>query len=137
MATTVLHEARETEVVPMRASGDGLWLSHDDIARATGWTLRPEGLCRGDVCVPLPTGESAFVTAGAVDVAALWRQLGHPVVHDAAARVWALGTAASERGEALRSLQAPDFSLPDLDGHVHSLSHHRGQKVFLVTWASW
>lgn len=135
--TTVLHEARETEVVPVRASDDGLWLSRDDLPRATGWTLRPEGLCRGEACLLLPPGDGPFVTTEAVDVAALWRHLGHPVLRDDTARVWVLGTAARERGEALRSLQAPDFSLPDLDGRVHRLSDHRGQKVFLVTWASW
>ena len=37
----------------------------------------------------------------------------------------------------LTSLDAPDFSLPDLDGKMHSLSEHRGKKVLLVSWASW
>ena len=48
-----------------------------------------------------------------------------------------LGTAAAERESALRSLQAPDFSLPDRTGRRHSLSEHRGKKVLLVSWASW
>ena len=30
-----------------------------------------------------------------------------------------------------------DFELPDLDGKLHRLSDYRGQKVLLVTWASW
>ena len=40
------------------------------------------------------------------------------------------------RQEALASLIAPDFTLPDLDGRPHTLSAHRGKKVFLVAWAS-
>jgi len=48
-----------------------------------------------------------------------------------------LGESAQARGEALRSLEAPDFTLPDLAGRPHSLSAHRGKKVLLVTWASW
>ena len=48
-----------------------------------------------------------------------------------------LGTAARERGRALRSLEAPDFALPDLEGRMHALSDHRGRKVLLATWASW
>ena len=32
---------------------------------------------------------------------------------------------------------APDFTLPDLDGKLHSFSELRGKKVFLATWASW
>jgi alkyl hydroperoxide reductase subunit AhpC len=31
---------------------------------------------------------------------------------------------------------APDFTLPDLDGNLHSLSDHRGEKVVLLSWAS-
>ena len=34
------------------------------------------------------------------------------------------------------SVEAPDFTLPDLDGNLHSLSDHRGKKVVLLTWAS-
>ena len=32
---------------------DGLWLSADDAERASGWTLKPEGMCREEVCVPV------------------------------------------------------------------------------------
>jgi hypothetical protein len=34
------------------------------------------------------------------------------------------------------SVEAPDFTLPDLDGRMHSLSDYRGRKVVLLTWAS-
>jgi peroxiredoxin len=48
-----------------------------------------------------------------------------------------LGVGAAARSDALRSLEAPDFTLPDLEGRRHSLSDQRGKKVLLVTWASW
>jgi peroxiredoxin len=48
-----------------------------------------------------------------------------------------LGEGAARRSDALASLQAPDFELPDLDGHLHRLSDCRGRRVFLATWASW
>src|SRR5204863_164307 len=48
-----------------------------------------------------------------------------------------LGVAASVRARALASLEAPDFTLPDLDGRLHTLSNHRGKKVLLVAYASW
>ena len=38
---------------------------------------------------------------------------------------------------ALDSLEAPDFSLPDLEGNLHSLTDRRGKKVLLVAYASW
>ena len=37
----------------------------------------------------------------------------------------------------LASLEAPDFTLPDLDGNLHSLSNYRGRKVLLATYGSW
>lgn len=33
--------------------------------------------------------------------------------------------------------QAPDFSLPDVDGQSHSLSEHLGQAVLINFWATW
>jgi len=138
MMVTVIHEERETEIAVAGVAGDALWLSNADVHRATGWTLTPEGLCQGGVCVPVPRGREAdFIQGDAVAIAAFWRHLGHPVVRDDLGEAWVLGTGAGERARALLSLEAPDFALPDLDGRTHALSDHRGRKVLLVTWASW
>jgi hypothetical protein len=131
---TVIHEDRETEVTGARVAGDALWLSKADVHRTTGWELTSEGLCREGACVPVPRG---FVQGDAIDIAALWRHAGRPVVRDDARQIWVLGTGARERAGALRSLKAPDFTLPDLHGRLHALSDQRGRKVLLVTWASW
>jgi hypothetical protein len=72
-----------------------------------------------------------------VDVAALGRHLGQPVLRSDRGNVWVLAQERSGPFQALRSLQAPDFTLPDASGRLHSLSEYRGKKVFLVTWASW
>ena len=112
----------------------GLCVSPADAEMVTGWTLKPEGMCRDELCVPL-TGDAR--RDGKVDVAAFWRTLGHPVVSDGRADVWVLGTAAESRANALSGLEAPDFTLPDLAGVPHTLSALRGKKVFLTTWASW
>lgn len=114
-------------------SGTGLWLSAADARRITGWELKPEGMCRGAVCVPLPASARR---PGEVDVAAFWAKLGAPVAGDGG-DVWSLGVAPDDRRAALESLEAPDFTLPDLDGRMHSLSDLRGKKTLLVTWASW
>jgi hypothetical protein len=124
---TVLSEQGELTV----AATDGLWLSAEDAERTTGWTLKPEGMCRDELCVPMP------VRDGRIDVAAFWARLGQPVVHDAGGGTWVLGTGAAQRNEALAGLVAPDFTLPDLAGVPHTLSTLRGKKVFLCTWASW
>jgi hypothetical protein len=62
---------------------------------------------------------------------------GRPVAFDPDERAAYLGVTARARAEALASLEAPDFTLPDLDGRLHSLSEHRGKKVLLVAYASW
>ena len=62
---------------------------------------------------------------------------GRPVAIDQAERVAYLGVTAADRARALSSLEAPDFTLPDLDGRPHSLSQHRGRKVLLVAYGSW
>jgi hypothetical protein len=116
------------------AAHDGLWLSPVDAERVTGWTLKPEGMCRGDLCMPLPA--SALVP-NEVDLEAFWRKLGGPVVASEARDAWALGAPAEERNAALEGLEAPDFTLPDLDGMPRTFSQLRGRKVFLATWASW
>ena len=133
---TVLIEQQEVVVTPA-APSPGLWLSAADCEHTTGFTPKPEGLCREAICVPVPRGEKSFVNNGMIDVAAFWRHIGNPVVHDEASNVWVLGLGAGARTQALETLEAPDFSLPDLNGLIHSLSEHRGKKVFLATWASW
>jgi hypothetical protein len=127
-----LTDAGPVDVAASETGGESLWLTAADAERATGWTLKPEGMCRDELCVPLPADA---VRAGAVDVAAFWRKLGNPVLHDDTREAWVLGAGA--RGAALASLEAPDFTLPDLAGAPHRLRDLRGRKVFLASWAPW
>ena len=62
---------------------------------------------------------------------------GRPIAVDLDEHAAYLGISAAERAKALASLEAPDFTLPDLDGRPHSLSAQRGKKVLLVAYASW
>jgi hypothetical protein len=112
---------------------NGLCVSPADAERVTGWTLKPEGMCRDELCVPL-AGDARH--DGNVDIATFWRTLGHPLVSDRLGDVWVVGTSAESRTIALTGLEAPNFTLPDLAGAPHTLSALRGKKVFLTTWAS-
>lgn len=124
-------------VTPLESSGEP-WLPVESLAAATGWELKPEGACEGDRCVPLPRGrEAEFTRPGQFNIAALARYLRQPVLHDDPTGTWVIGESAEVRASNLRSLQAPDFTLPDYKGVSHSLSDYRGRKVFLVSWASW
>jgi hypothetical protein len=101
-----------------------------------GWELHPEGLCREGLCVPVPA-DAALETSGGVDLVAFARLLDRPLALDVQERAGYLGVSAGERQRALKSLVAPDFTLPDLGGRPHRLSDHRGKKVLLVAYASW
>ncbi len=135
---TILTEDGRAHVTAAAPNDDQLWLPSEDVEGATGWALKPEGFCRGEVCVPVPAGrEDDFVRGAEVNVAAFWRHMGKPVLHDESGGTWVLGESAERRTAQLMSLEAPDFRLPDLEGRMHALSDHRGKKVFLSTWASW
>lgn len=140
MPATIIYGDRPSSVASAAAEGNNLWLSLDDLRTATGWELKPQGACLGDVCMPIPAGrEAEFLRAGGAqfNLAALARLRDQPVVHDDTHGVWFFGEAASARSNALSSLQAPDFTLPDLDGRMHALSDYRGKKILLASWASW
>ena len=95
----------------------------------TGWTLKPEGACRGDMCIPLsrPAGAS-------IDVVSVAGDIGMPLVAAPEHGLWALGPA-SIGSRALTSAEAPELRLPDLDGQEFRLSSLRGKKVLLYAWA--
>ena len=122
--------------VKTRASCVSVRLSPETLADHLGWRLEPEGLCRGNVCVPVRNREALVDDAG-VDLAGFAELLGRPLALDVGEHAAALGTSSLERRRALTSLEAPDFTLPDLEGRLHSLSNHRGKKVLLIAYASW
>ena len=98
-----------------------------------GWHRTPEGLCRDEVCIPVPSD----LAAGSIDAGTLGRLLQRPVAVDVDEQVVSFAAPAAERAAALRSGAAPDFELPDLDGVLHRLSDFRGKKVVLYAYASW
>ena len=111
---------------------DSLDLTADAFADATGWIAKPEGMCKGDVCVPVPT---AFDADGMLDVTAVAERLGMALVADDEAGVWALGP--DSGGRALTTATVPPIELPDIDGNPFNLAAMHGRKVLLVAWASW
>jgi hypothetical protein len=105
-------------------------VSPEELERATGWKLEPEGACKGDRCVPLDLGED-----GTLDVRTLADRLGMALVEDTKHGLWALGP--ESEGRALASAELPPITLPDRHGNPFSLDSLRGDKVLLVAWASW
>jgi hypothetical protein len=103
---------------------------------ALGWELKPEGLCRDDVCVPVRDPRTLF-TDDRLDLERVADALARPIVVDADARLAAIALPAEERRRALDSLVAPSFELADLHGELHRLEEWHGRKRLLVAFASW
>ena len=125
MRLTLVDE-REVEV-DAEVDGECVLVSRDDLQRATGWELKPEGLCRGAVCVPWTSTDGERVDLRDVATA-----LGRAFVH--ADGVAALAGDPMGRGQ--RS-SIDELELPDLDGNVVRMSDFAGRKRLLVAWASW
>ncbi len=102
-------------------------------AERTGWDAKPEGLCRGEVCVPAP---GALQADGSLDVSVAAARLGMPIVHDETHGVWAIGPTTTT-GKALSTAVAADPELITRDGAPFRLSSLRGRKVVMVAWSSY
>lgn len=99
----------------------------------TGWISKPEGLCKGDLCVP---AANVSTTDGRLDVHNMSKALGMAVIHDPDSGVYALGP--ESLGRSLNTAVAPTLELPTAgDGNIFSLASLQGRKVLLVAWASW
>jgi peroxiredoxin len=131
---TIIDEHVHT--LPGTAQDGRLLADADQFPAAIGWEIKPEGLCRDDVCVPV-ADPAALIVGGRVDVAAVADALGRPAVVDSDARIAAIGLGSDQRVRALEGFEAPPFSLPDLEGTAHALQEWRGKKKLLVTFASW
>lgn len=143
---TIVYDDTATDLGAAREDAGQLWITTADLKRATRFEVKPQGVCRDELCFPLPKAKhDAFIhkDAGNGNSSQTWfnitafADLVHqPVAHDAALGTWYFGLRSDQRQQ-LTLLQAPDFALPDLHGNLNRLSDFRGKKILLVTWASW
>ncbi len=115
---------------------DTLLVDPDDLADATGWTVKPEGLCRAEVCVPIHDRD-ALIHDNRIDLRGFAAALRRPVALEPTAGLAVLGEAPDAVGAQLAALTAPPFTLPDLDGNPAALADFAGRKRLLIAWASW
>ena len=111
-------------------------VSNSVLDQATGWSLKPEGLCRDQVCVPVRNVE-ALIKDDQVDLAEFARLVSQNIAIDVQRNVVALGEQAQIRGTEMATLEAPDFTLPDIHGRQVSFSDYNRRKRLLLAWSSW
>lgn len=105
---------------------ESLDITAAEFADGTGWEIKPQGACKGEVCVPL--GGAPFDLTNAAS------RLGMAIVPANNGGLWSVGPE-SLGDRALATAQAPELILSDLDGNEFRLSSLRGQKVVIVSWA--
>ncbi len=132
---TIIDDDRSVSIEAIPTDGT-LRVTADDLADATGWELKPEGLCRDNVCVPV-RDRAALLDDDGIDLTAFAAALARPIAVEPDAGVAVLGEAPAIVRSRLDTLDAPPFTLPDLDGNTVSLDDYAGRKRLLIAWASW
>lgn len=139
---TIIYDGTATEVGAAPFESKDVWITLKDLTRATGFVVKPQGVCRDELCFPIPKARKAqFISNQArvtwFNLSEFARLLRQPVGADEKNAVWYFGPRPDVQNSFLTTLEAPNFTLPDLNGKLHSLSDFRGKKVLLITWASW
>ena len=128
----MLYNDRSVKLDQIRPDPKDLWVRAADLPRINEFTLKPQGACRADMCIPVPKS----LTSGAwFNLTAFAQRLRQVCVHDSG--VWSFGEMPVVRGDFYHSRIAPDFTVPDRKGRPVRLSDFRGKKVLVLTWASW
>lgn len=141
LRATIVYDDTATDLTSAREDAGQLWITTADLKRATRFEVKPQGVCRDELCFPLPKARlQEFIRKTPpvtwFNMTAFAALVHQPVARDAALSTWYFGLRSDQRQQ-LSSLQAPDFALPDLQGKLHRLSDFHGKKILLVTWASW
>ena len=139
-AVIILSNDKMSDIAQRTDDTSQLWVRIDQLNAATGWQLKPEGVCLGELCVPLFEAEREAWFADADDwvwfcYSAFADKIGQKHVRDGG--VWSLGSVPEIRRSGLESGLAPDFEMAERNGDTLRLSDLRGRKVVLFTWASW
>lgn len=136
-SATVLCQGRNVTVSEL-GNSDSLLIQPEDLPVINGFTLKKEGACYQDMCVPI--GESLFVEQHGkrwFDLTAFADLLDQPYVADTHARVWSFAEIPSRREGMMVNAMAPDFQVTDREGQVVQMADLKGKKALIVTWSSW
>src|SRR5713101_8105409 len=85
-----------------RQTSTDLWITTNDLLRATRFVIKPQGVCRDELCFPLPKNRKAdFISK---KDATTWFNLSefaklikHPVAMDQKNGIWFFGARAAEQ----------------------------------------
>jgi hypothetical protein len=113
-----------------------LRLTAEQFRDATGWELKSEGLCRGDVCV-VTHARPELRADGKIDVRVAAELLNRPLAVDGVTGDAALGESAAARAGEYTARALTDLVLYDVDGNAFEWKRIGRKKKVLAAWASW
>src|SRR5258708_9072407 len=121
---TIVYDDVATQLERVNIDAGQLWITNSDLGRATGFVMKRQGVCREELCFPLPKSRKAeFVRqeSGAdwFSLSAFAQLVHQPFAHDETLATWYFALRSDQR-QGLASLRAPNFTLPDMDGQLHS-----------------
>ena len=88
----VVYDDVATEINPALEESSQLWIPKADLVRATRFEVKPQGVCRDEICIPLPKARmQEFVRKSSgrewFNLTAFAQLTHQAVAHDAAASV--------------------------------------------------
>ena len=140
--TTVLYLDRAIQVQETLPDPSDLWVSPSDLTRVNDFVLKPEGACLDELCIPINQEADSDVVIRRegktwFSLTAFAEHLGQEFLVDRETDTWSFGSIPVTRASFIQQAQAPEFTLPDREGNLVSLSDFRGRKVMILSWASW
>jgi hypothetical protein len=139
---TIIFDEKPTTVNVMQSESKDIWVTMKDLKTATRYVVKPQGICRDELCFPIPNNRKAqFVNKQGktewFNLSEFARLVKQPVTVDDKHTIYYFCARPDAQNAHLNTLDAPNFTLPDMNGKMHSLTDFRGKKVLLITWASW
>ncbi len=137
---TVLARESTLNIEQALIDGEDLLVPTDNVHAITGFELKPQGLCAGDACIPIPSDVpwlSDRDGATYFNVTRFARKVDQVFAVDPEEKVWSFTAVPRVQTAPLLAGEAPDFALPNREGKIVHLTDFRGKKVLLLTWASW
>src|SRR6476646_6444275 len=62
LRTTIVYDDNVTDLASAREDAGQLWITTADLKRATRFEVKPQGVCRDELCFPLPKAKhEAFI----------------------------------------------------------------------------
>lgn len=136
-SATVLYQGKATTLA-RTGKGEALLIDPTDLPEVNGFTLKPEGACYADMCIPI--GDSLLIEQAGeqwFDLTAFADLMGQAYVADTQSKVWSFAEIPARRESMMVDAMAPDFKVTDRKGQVVSMADLKGKKALIVTWSSW